>query len=101
VEDLSTALCAPGEMDRAFSTMLRKRVKTMLKSLAAAETTARAARRARLLRSADLRLAAVAKQATKAARRKRRPMPASCADQVVRAVETARGAITPLRAIGG
>jgi hypothetical protein len=87
-------------MDRAFSRLLRKRGKSALESLGAAEATARPARRARLLRTADRRLAAIAKQATKAARRKRRPMPASCAEQVVRAVETAREAITPLRTSG-
>jgi hypothetical protein len=101
VEDLSSSLCAPGAMDQAFSRSLRMRGKSALESLAAAEATARPARRARLLRTADRRLAAVARQAKKAARRKRRPMPADCADQVMRAVETAREAITPLRANGG
>jgi len=90
---VSTGLCAPADLDRSFPGFLRKRVAAAQKSLAAAEVTASATRRAKLMRAADRALARVAARAGKRARRRRQSMPAACAERIERTVSAARQSI--------
>lgn len=90
VERVSSGLCAPGDLDPAFSGFLRKRVQAARRSLLAAGATASAARRAKLLRAADRALASIATRSAKI--RTRRSLPGACAGRIGQAVEAARQA---------
>ena len=97
VDRLSGALCAPGEMDAAFRRFLAARIALARKSLAAAEATSRAKRKAKLVARADRTLASVAARATKSGHRRRKPLPAACVARIGQAVGVARQSIAPLR----
>jgi cysteine-rich repeat protein len=92
VDRVSSGLCRPDDLSKAFSGLLRKRVRRARKAILAAET-AGSERRAKLLRIAERRLTVLTSRAVKAEKRKRHRLAAACADRVERAVGAAQGAI--------
>jgi len=91
VDRISSGLCRPGDLHKTFSGVLHKRVRGARKAILAAES-AGTARRAKLLRIAERRMAALTR-ATQAAARKRRLVPVTCADRIGQAVSAAQQSI--------
>jgi hypothetical protein len=94
---LGGPLCDPGAIDDRLRSFLATRVSRAGAALASAESATTAKKRGRAVAKAQRLVDAMAKRATRAAKKRKGPLPAACRDRLLSEIQAVRDAISTLR----